>query len=346
MTQSSATLLLRAKALNVAGALAMLQTDYEAAKAFLEEGLALYRKLVDEEGIASCLTYLGYTGTLGHRGDIPIVNFLEEALELRPRLGNRRTVAHLLVLSGIVAGALRDDWDEAAALHEEALATFREIRDAQGIGLCLYDLGLIETIRSSPSRAKVLLRELMRLGRGLRSKQDTLHAFFGLAAAAASEGRTVRAVRIWGISEAMQEADNTKIAPVAYASVGYEERLTTARSQLGDASFEEAWAEGKVMTRDEAIKYALIEEPVPISVPEESPTHTLTASLTRREEEVAALVARGLTNRRIAEEISISERTAATHVGRILKKLNLRSREQVATWAAGQRSRAGNQTTR
>jgi DNA-binding NarL/FixJ family response regulator len=58
---------------------------------------------------------------------------------------------------------------------------------------------------------------------------------------------------------------------------------------------------------------------------EESPP-----ALTRREEEVASLVARGLTNRQIASELSISEHTAATHVGKILRKLGLSSRSQLA----------------
>jgi len=52
--------------------------------------------------------------------------------------------------------------------------------------------------------------------------------------------------------------------------------------------------------------------------------------LTRRETEVAALVGRGLTNRQIASELVISERTVDHHVASILKKLNLHSREQVA----------------
>jgi DNA-binding NarL/FixJ family response regulator len=56
--------------------------------------------------------------------------------------------------------------------------------------------------------------------------------------------------------------------------------------------------------------------------------------LTPREREVAALVARGLTNRRVSAELSISERTAANHVAKILRKLGLSSRTQIASWAA------------
>jgi non-specific serine/threonine protein kinase len=55
--------------------------------------------------------------------------------------------------------------------------------------------------------------------------------------------------------------------------------------------------------------------------------------LTAREREVAILVARGLTNRQIAEDLFISEETATVHVKHILNKLNFTSRVQIAAWA-------------
>ena len=87
------------------------------------------------------------------------------------------------------------------------------------------------------------------------------------------------------------------------------------------------------MSFEEATEYALLaKEAVPpasfVSGPlgDEQPS----AVLSRREEEVAALVARGLTNRQIASELSISEHTVATHVRKILRKLGLRSRAQLS----------------
>ena len=61
--------------------------------------------------------------------------------------------------------------------------------------------------------------------------------------------------------------------------------------------------------------------------------HASTEGLTRREQEVVALLARGLTNRQIATELTITERTAETHVGKILSKLNLSRRAQLTAWA-------------
>ncbi len=90
------------------------------------------------------------------------------------------------------------------------------------------------------------------------------------------------------------------------------------------------------MMPEEAIGYALSETEIPTHAPPTALPHqgssSRSAALTRREEEVAALVARGLTNRQAALELSISEHTAATHIRRILKKLGLHSRSQLATW--------------
>ncbi len=52
---------------------------------------------------------------------------------------------------------------------------------------------------------------------------------------------------------------------------------------------------------------------------------------------MATLVARGLTNRQVSSELSISERTVHSHVRNILKKLKLRSRAQLAAWVAERR---------
>ncbi len=74
------------------------------------------------------------------------------------------------------------------------------------------------------------------------------------------------------------------------------------------------------------------EPPTLVAVAEQHPPADERAQrLTRREQEVAVLVGRGLTSRQIGEELSISEHTVANHVGKILKKLGLRSRAQISS---------------
>lgn len=57
-------------------------------------------------------------------------------------------------------------------------------------------------------------------------------------------------------------------------------------------------------------------------------------SLTRREREIAALIAQGMTNRQIAERLTLSIRTAESHVDQIRSKLGFKTRAQIATWVA------------
>jgi DNA-binding NarL/FixJ family response regulator len=117
----------------------------------------------------------------------------------------------------------------------------------------------------------------------------------------------------------------------------HEPYLAAARSRLGKAAWEEALAVGRSMSLEEAVEYARAKEEVDrpaAPVQEQIPAGELPMELTPRENEIAALVARGLTNRHVARELSISERTAGNHVAKILKKLGLCSRAQIASWVS------------
>jgi DNA-binding NarL/FixJ family response regulator len=88
------------------------------------------------------------------------------------------------------------------------------------------------------------------------------------------------------------------------------------------------------MPIDEAYALALAEtEAVARSSPGAA-AHREVGRLTARQEEVAVLVAQGWTNRRIAERLVITERTAAAHIERILHRLDFTSRTQIGVWAA------------
>ena len=73
-----------------------------------------------------------------------------------------------------------------------------------------------------------------------------------------------------------------------------------------------------------------------MATPREAPGDDLISELTSRELDVLRLVAVGMPNKQIAAELAISERTARTHVSRILRKLRLSSRTQAALWAVRQ----------
>jgi DNA-binding NarL/FixJ family response regulator len=107
------------------------------------------------------------------------------------------------------------------------------------------------------------------------------------------------------------------------------------RAQLGEAAFEEAWAEGQAMTLDQAIAYACTasdSKMPPVPQPRLGRESYQPGGLTRREREVALLIAEGKSNREISDALVITERTVEGHVSNILSKLGFRSRTQVSIW--------------
>jgi non-specific serine/threonine protein kinase len=128
----------------------------------------------------------------------------------------------------------------------------------------------------------------------------------------------------------MREDAGIELPPLRRAATNYEGQLAATRAELGEGAFEKAWEEGRAITVEQAVRYALSEEEPAPSAPQESPADKGAGELTRRDLLLAALMAQELTNRQIASKLFISERTVATHLGRIFKKLKVHSREQVA----------------
>jgi DNA-binding NarL/FixJ family response regulator len=112
--------------------------------------------------------------------------------------------------------------------------------------------------------------------------------------------------------------------------------IAALRERLGSDAFIAAWDSGTALPPDDAVRLALAPHgdaalitPVAFQVDELSP----------RQREVVQLITRGLSNKKIAEELFISERTADTHVEHILRKLGMHSRAQVAAWEMERRAK-------
>jgi non-specific serine/threonine protein kinase len=185
-------------------------------------------------------------------------------------------------------------------------------------------------------RAAELYAEGLRSSAEAGDKANIAYCLEGLAQVASAQQQTVRAAVLFGAAEASLEATGGTVYPFVQDRSVHEQVVEVVRSQLDEATFSSAWAKGAAMSMDEAVEYALSGEdaapPVSSTAQQQPSTTAQPFGLTRREEEVAALVARGLTNRQIATDLSISEHTVANHVAKILRKLGLESRSQITAW--------------
>jgi DNA-binding NarL/FixJ family response regulator len=139
-----------------------------------------------------------------------------------------------------------------------------------------------------------------------------------------------RAARLWGAEEAMLEKIEVGVHTYVPDRSLHRRRVAAARAQLDEEEFEAAWSEGRAMPPERAIEYAL-ERP---ETPETASPETYPGGLSAREADVLRLVAAGLTNAEVAEELFLSSRTVDWHLGSIYRKLGLHSRTEATRFAA------------
>ena len=309
----------RARALNSTGWMALFQGKLEEAMPLLEEGLALFRTLNDTGGIAAALYNLGVTlvACLEYeRADA----LLAEAADLQRSLKDPASVARSLQALSLVALA-QQRYGKATTVAEEGLTLSRESDDKVGIVLQDCSLALAQLGWGKLEQADVRCADALRTALGLKWKHGVAMSLQVSGAIAGSREQASRACRIWGAGEALRAEIGATLSP--FEQSYYRPFIEAVRTRMDGGAFEEAWAVGEAMPLEEAVGYALSKE----REPERPPTRS--SGLTRREREVAFLVARGLTNRRVAQELTVSEHTVENHVAHILKKLNLHSREQI-----------------
>jgi predicted ATPase/DNA-binding SARP family transcriptional activator/DNA-binding CsgD family transcriptional regulator len=307
-----------------------LRGDYERAKELLKESLTLSREADDKWGIADALLELGIISLYLDDHERAKECF-EEGIALCRRLVYGLRLADLLNSLGYVF-LLEGDFERGATLSEEAAVLYRERGYKGGLHWALNNLGWAAILQGNHQQAGAFFEESLTLCLELGDRLTASESLEGVACIFGAEGQAERAAGLFGAAEALRESVGSELLPEEDAF--REPYLATTRSRLDEATWQAARAEGLAMSMERAIEYTLSEEEPtsPISPastglsPDELPT-----PLTRREGEVARLVTQGFTNRQIASKLVLSEHTVHHHVTNILRKLNLRSRDQISS---------------
>ena len=318
----------RAKALYVEAMMANYQGDHGSAESLAAESLRLFRELNDKLGSAYALSNAGFAanGQGQHRRAITLI---EESVELFLEEGQEWGAAIEL---GFLAVSWRDQGDHgrAKSLAERGLALSRQVGERQAISAALYTLATLAQAERDQERARDLLEEGLELSAELGNDADVAHCFDGLAAVAAAEGMMVRAARLWGAEEALLERMEAAVYTYVPDRSLHRSQVEAARARLGEEAFEAAWAEGRSLSIEQAIAWALDRA----TTPETDSPKTYPAGLSAREIEILRLVAGGLTNIEVAERLFLSSRTVDWHLSSVYRKLGLHSRTEAARFAS------------
>jgi non-specific serine/threonine protein kinase len=220
------------------------------------------------------------------------------------------------------------DLARSRALLEEALPLFRLYGDVFKELVTQIDLGGLALDQDQVGRAASLARDGLLLVRDSGMRWYLPEALELAAGLSAARGRAEQAARLFGAAEATREM--TGAALQVHGKNAYARDLQAAQSVLSERAFEAAWIEGRTLSLEQAIDEALAATHP--DQPLDGQKHSGT-QLSPREQQVAALLAEGLTNRQIAERLVVTERTVGAHIEHILDKLGFASRHQVAAWA-------------
>ena len=322
----------RAKALNGAGWMALWSGDYPRAVSLLEESVALFEVLGDPDSAAISLAFLGMTAVRQADAERTLALRDEaDALRLGRSLG-RRALAELLFFLA-AASSHEQDYRQAMAYFEESRAEFRGLEDARGVSRCLISFGMVSIMGHDYARTETVAREGLESVRVLNDKPGTSFALLVAAALAGVRRDPVRAANLWGAAEALREAIGLSMGHQDRVDYDYEGRVAAARAQLDEAAWQAAWNEGRTMSPEQAIDYAL-EDQTPRQEEASAPPEAYPANLSAREVEVLKLVAQGITNAEVAKELFISPNTVNRHLNSIYHKLGVTSRAAATRFAA------------
>ena len=329
----------RAHDLWAASYLAMFAGDFDRNATMLAECAEIANGLDDDLLQARIKECKGHA-TL-YQGDLPAaIALLEEACADFRAIGNPLGEFDTLILLTAAAFFLDDPRVDEYSRQALALADGHGALSSKAYGL--WSVGIAEWRAGRYDKATRSLRDCVRLFQPMHDLTGTSFGVQAISWCAAFASPDERAARLLGASQAVWRTSGAKVDETNAYSVFDKRSEDVVREALGPDRFAQAFAEGASYSFEQAVALAMGE----VGDGEESQSPAVSTrrkartagGLTRREREIAGLLAEGLTNKEIAARLVISQRTVETHVDHVLSKLGMTSRAQVANWVTEQQA--------
>jgi non-specific serine/threonine protein kinase len=325
----------RAWALATAAYVAMLQGDEQAGTTYLDESRRFGHELGDQAVVAYATHMKGLRGFL--KGDLRrAIEQFREGLELYADTGVPEDYPNGVRIQLAIAHLLLDEVEEAWRIVQAMYERCEKAGESWQLSYTMITGGFVKLMRGQLDEAEQDLHEALKIKRLFH---DGLGLAFGLdvlAWTSIAKGKSEYGLVLLGAGSRLWQSFGAQLWGSEPMLARRQHFTDMAVTSLGEKMSEAALARGSAMTLDVVLDYALGE-------PARRPTKEARVpggwtDLTRREREVAELVADGLSNREIAASLVISLRTAEAHVEHILHKLGFMSRAQIAAWVTDQRA--------
>jgi non-specific serine/threonine protein kinase len=333
----------RMKALWAGGAVAVEQGDAESAVGLLDE----CRELAAESGDELTLGYVKLgLGTLALIDDDHqrAQELLQGAHQRFEKLGVVDSVT-LVGRAGLaMAHVGQGDLRRAEDICEQARAACQSRGDRWAMGWVSHVLSVTAFARGALSQAITYAHDGLRLHYSFHNLTGIATLAELLAAMLVVETAHEQAAVLHGLAANVWRMLDGRLSASRMLRAQHDPCEAQLRQAIGDQAYEEAHRRGTGLSLEDGLAFVVAGPAAAMRVAAEATAATAQKTLTRREHQVAELVAEGLSNREIADRLVTSLRTAESHVDHILRKLGFTSRTQVAMWVAQQADQAADAT--
>ena len=303
------------------------QGQRDVAMPLIEQGLSLARRLGEPHLTGFLLTARAHA-TYAAGDHAGAARDVAEALPLFRQAGDRQ---HMGTILGNLGNYELSAGDLGAARRHlaEALDIFRALNHRDGIAYQTLNLGLAEYLSGSPGAAEALFAESLDLTRRMGMKALMAYALIGLAMAGHDGADPGWSARLHGAADQALADLGRVLDPLEGRLADLDHQRL--RAEMGDEAFEAEYAAGRALDMAHVLATLGRTDTVAGST-QVAGSGEATSVLTRRELDVLKLVAQGLSNPDIAQQLVLSEHTIHRHLANILRKLNLSSRAAAAAW--------------
>jgi DNA-binding CsgD family transcriptional regulator len=320
----------RAEALWTGAFLAVHLGEADEARRLLAECEVLAERLDDDPLRAHYAEAAGLAAL--HRGEVADgAALLADAVAGHRAAGDLASLTDSLIL--LAAATLFTEDPRGAAAAAESLELCETHDALRSKAYALWAVAVHKWRAGEHREGERLSQEGIRLQRVARDWTGLAYLLESLGWCTAGVGRPERSARLLGAANAVWRLSGAKTYEAPPYQAVDDQVAALAGGEIGEAAFRAAFEAGKALELHDAISFALDEKTAkPAAGPRDAGP-----GLTRRELQIADLVAEGLSNKEIAARLVIALRTAETHVENVLTKFGFSSRAQIAAWVVEHR---------